>query len=313
MVTMKAVRMYSYGGPEVLVYEDAPRPKPGTGEVLIRVYAAAVNSLDWKIRSGQMQGIFDFQLPLILGSDVAGIVEAVGPDVTTLQVGQEVYGMADRSRSGSYAEYAIGHRDGLASKPQTLDYIAAASVPAVAMTAWQALFDKGNLSLGQTVLVHGAAGGVGIFAVQLAKWKGAHVVATASAPTLDMVRDLGADEVIDYKATPFEQAVSGVDVVLDILGGDTRERSWGVLKPGGILVSTVPPPPSSAVESRLRGEMVMVQPNAAQLKEIAGLFDAGEIRTVVQRVLPLAQAQQALELNEGGHTHGKIVLQVVNQ
>lgn len=308
---MKAVRMYSYGGPEVLVYEDAPRPQPKTGEVLVRVYAAAVNSLDWKIRSGQMQGLFDFQLPLILGSDVAGIVEAVGPDVTTLQVGQEVYGLADRSGSGSYAEYAVGHQEGLAPKPQTLDYIAAASVPAVALTAWQALFDKGNLSVGQTVLVHGAAGGVGIFAVQLAKWKGAHVVATASASTVDMVRNLGADEVIDYKATPFEQVVSGVDMVLDILGGDTRERSWGVLKPSGILVSTVPPPPAS-VESRWRGEMVMVQPNAAQLKAIAGLLDAGEIRTVVERVLPLSQTRQALELNEGGHTHGKIVLQVVN-
>ena len=180
------------------------------------------------------------------------------------------------------------------------------------MTAWQALFDKGKLSAGQTVLVHGAAGGVGIFAVQLAKWKGAHVVATASAPTVEMVRNLGADEVIDYKATPFEQAVSDVDVVLDILGGDTRERSWGVLKPGGILVSTVPLPPSSAVESGLRGEMVMVQPNATQLKEIVGLVDAGEISTVVERVLPLREAQQALELSQAGHTHGKIVLQVVN-
>lgn len=312
MATMKAVRMHSYGGPEVLVYEDAPRPYPASGEVLVRVHAAGVNSLDWKIRFGQMRGMLDFQLPIILGSDAAGVVEAVGQGVTALQVGQEVYGMMDRSRSGSYAEYALGHVEAIALKPKTLDYVEAASVPAVALTAWQALFDLGNLSEGQTILVHGAAGGVGIFAVQLAKWKGARVVATASAPTVDMVRDLGADEVIDYKATPFEQAVSDVDVVLDILGGDTRERSWGVLKPGGILVSTVPPPPEVTDESGWRGEMVMVQPNAAQLTEIAKLLDAGEIRTVVEQVLPLANVRQALELSQGGHTHGKIVLQVVD-
>lgn len=312
MATMKAVRMHSYGGSEVLIYEDAPRPYPASGEVLVRVHAAAINSLDWKIRSGQMQGMMDFRLPIILGSDAAGVVEAVGSGVTALQVGQEVYGMMDRARSGSYAEYALGKVEAIAPKPHTLDYVEAASVPTVALTAWQALFDKGNLSAGQTVLVHGAAGGVGIFAVQLAKWKGACVVGTASAPVAGMVRDLGADEVIDYKSTPFEQAVSDVDLVLDTLGGETRERSWGVLKPGGVLVSTVPPPPEVATERDLRGEMLMMQPNAAQLMEITKLLDAGEIRTVVELVLPLQEARQAQELSQGGHTHGKIVLQVID-
>lgn len=307
---MKAVRIHSYGGAEVLVYEDAPRPEPEPGEVLVRVYAAGVNSLDWKICSGQMQGMMDFSLPMILGSDAAGVVEAVGVGVTALQVGQEVYGMMDRRRSGSYAEYALGLVEGVAPKPKTLNYIEAASVPAVAMTAWQALFDKGNLSAGQTVLVHGAAGGVGIFAVQLAKWKGARVIGTASTSVIDMVRELGADEVIDYKSTRFEQAVSDVDVVLDTQGGDTRERSWEVLKPGGILVSTVPPPLAIPPERGLHGEMLMMQPNAAQLMEITKLLDAGEIRTVVERVLPLEEVRQAHELNQSGHTHGKIVLQI---
>lgn len=312
METMKAVRIHSYGGAEVLVYEDAPRPEPEPGEVLVRVYAAGVNSLDWKICSGQMQGMMDFSLPMILGSDAAGVVEAVGVGVTAFQVGQEVYGMMDRSRSGSYAEYALGLVEGVAPKPKTLNYIEAASVPAVAMTAWQALFDKGNLSAGQTVLVHGAAGGVGIFAVQLAKWKGACVIGTASTSVIDMVRELGADEVIDYKSTRFEQAVSNVDVVLDTQGGDTRERSWEVLNPGGILVSTVPPPPAIPPERGLHGEMLMMQPNAAQLMEITKLLDAGEIRTVVERVLPLQEVRQAHELSQSGHTHGKIVLQVID-
>lgn len=310
METMKAVRMQSYGGPEVLVYEDTPRPEPQPGEVLVQVYAAAINGIDWKIRDGELQRIFSFQLPMILGSDAAGVVAAVGEGVTTFQVGQEVYGMMERSRSGSFAEYAIASADALAPKPQSLSYLEAASIPAVALTAWQALFDKGNLSNGQTVLIHGAAGGVGIFAVQLAKWKGARIIATASASNVNAVRELGADEIIDYKTTPFEKVVKEVDVVLDIMGGDTRARSWQVLKPNGILVSTVPPPPTAP--DGLRGEMLMMQARGSELLEISKLLEAGQLRTIIERVFPLNETAQALELNKAGHTHGKIVVQVVS-
>jgi NADPH:quinone reductase-like Zn-dependent oxidoreductase len=311
METMKAVRIHSYGEPETLVYEEAPRPEPGPGQVLIRVYAAGVNPLDWKIRAGYMRGMMDFPLPLILGMDVSGVVAAVGSGVTKFQTGQDVYGIVDMGLSGAYAEYALGHESTLAAKPQTLDYVQAASVPVVALTAWQALLEAGELSAGQKVLIHAAAGGVGIFAVQLAKWKGANVIGTASASNLDFLRELGANEVIDYKATPFEQVVSDVDIVLDTLGGDTRERSWGVLKPGGMLVATLPPPPQETAAQRgVRAAMVMIQPKAELLTEIATLLDSGQVKTFVDKVLPLAEVRQAHELSQTGHVRGKIVLQM---
>ena len=310
METMKAVRMHAYGGTEVLVYEDTPRPEPQAGEVLVQVHGAAINGIDWKIRDGELQRIFSFQLPMILGSDAAGVVAALGEGVTTFEVGQEVYGMMERSRSGSFAEYAIAKADAIIPKPNALNYLEAASIPAVALTAWQALFDKGNLSAGQTVLIHGGAGGVGMFAVQLAKWKGAHVIATASTTSTQTVHNLGADEIIDYKTTTFEQAVKGVDVVLDLLGGETRQRSWQVLNPGSILVSTVPPPPQAP--EGLRGEMLMMQARGDQLVEITKLLEQGKLKTVVERVFPLSETAQALELNKIGHTHGKIVVQVVD-
>lgn len=311
METMKAIRMHSYGGAEVLVYEDAPRPEPQPDEVLVQVYAAAINGIDWKIRDGELQRLFNFQLPTILGSDAAGIVAAVGADVTTVEVGQEVYGMMERSRSGSFAEYAIAKSNAIAPKPKSLSYLEAASIPAAALTAWQALFERGNLSAGQTVLIHGAAGGVGMFAVQLARWKGAHVIATASNSSIQTVRELGADEAINYKTTPFEQVVKGVDLVLDILGGETRQNSWQVLKPNGILVSTVPPPPQAP--DGLRSEMLMMQASGEQLVEITKLIEQGNLKTIVLQVFPLNKTAQALELNKTGHTHGKIAIQVVER
>lgn len=309
MEMMKAIRMHSYGGTEVLVYEDTPRPEPQADEVLVQVYAAAINGIDWKIRDGELQQVFKFALPIVLGSDAAGIVAAIGNDVTAFQVGQAVYGTMERSRSGSFAEYAIAKVDAIAPKPESLSYLEAASVPAVALTAWQALFDKGHLSAGQTVLIHGAAGGVGMFAVQFAKQTGAKVIATASAESITTVRELGADDVIDYQTTPFEQVAQGVDMVLDILGGETRSRSWQVLKPNGILVSTVPPPPQAP--DGLRGEMLMMQTQGDQLVEISRLLESGDLKTAVERVFPLRETAQALELNKMGHTHGKIVVQVV--
>lgn len=313
METMKAVRIHSYGGPETLVYEEAPRPDAGPGDVLVRVHAAGVNPLDGKIREGRMRALFDYQMPLILGLDVSGVVAAVGSGVTNLKIGQDIYGVMDMSLSGSYAEYALGHAEMVAPKPKTLDYVQAASIPVVAMTAWQALFDVGGLSRGQTILVHAAAGGVGIFAVQFAKSKGARVIGTASTRNLDFVRDLGADEVIDYRATSFEQTVSNVDMILDTIGGDTRERSWSVLKTGGILVSIIsssPPSQEIAAQRGVRAVGMRMQPQADLLTEIAALLDSGQVKTVVEKVLPLAEARQAHELSQSGNTRGKVVLQV---
>ena len=308
MTTMKAIQMQSYGGAEILVYEDTARPEPQAGEVLVQVYAAGVNGLDWKIRDGNLQNSMNFQLPIILGFDAAGIVAAVGAGVSTVRVGQEVYGIIEQSRSGAYAEYAIAKAEAIARKPKFLSYVEAASIPVVALTAWQALFEKGNLTTGQTVLIHGAAGGVGMFAVQLAKWKGAKVIATGSTSKLETVRALGADQVIDYTTTPFETVVSGVDLVLDVLGGEMRSRSWQVLKPNGVLVSTVPPPPQ--VPAGVRGEMVMMAVNSEQLLEISKLLESGQLKTIVECVFPLSETAHALELNKTGHTQGKIVDQV---
>ncbi|MBO3459396.1 NADP-dependent oxidoreductase [Aetokthonos hydrillicola CCALA 1050] len=309
---MKAVQIHSYGGPEVLVYEEVPRPEPSSKEVLIRVQAASVNPLDWKIRQGYMQDMMPVSLPLILGLDIAGVVEAIGSDVNTISVGQDVYAaVSDMLHFGGYADYAVRSVEYVAPKPKTLDYIQAASVPVVAATAWQGLFDVGNLAQEQKVLVHAAAGGVGMFAVQLAKVHGAYVIGTASTRNIDFVKSLGADEVIDYTTTPFEKVVRDVDIVLDTLGGDTQARSWGVLKPGGILVATATfPSQEVAAQHSVRAAMVLVNPTATVLTKIAELIDAGKLRTLVDTVLPLAEARRAHELSQQGHTRGKIILEV---
>lgn len=313
MATMKAVRIHSYGGPEVLVYEDAPRPTPGEGEVLIRVHAAGVNPLDWKVREGYLKSSLNYPLPVIPGWDVSGVVEQVGAGVTQPKVGDAVYALPNMTRNGAYAEYIAVNASEVAPKPNTLDHVQAAAVPLGALTAWQALFDVANLSSGQTVLIHAAAGGVGTFALQFAKWKGARVIGTASARNADFLRELGAEEAIDYKATRFEDAVKDVDVVLDTLGGDTQERSWGVLKKGGVLVSTVGPPSSeTAAQYGVRGLPVFVQPSGKQLTEIAKLIDAGQVKPIVETVLPLTEARQAHGMSQSGRTRGKIVLRVVD-
>jgi NADPH:quinone reductase-like Zn-dependent oxidoreductase len=310
---MKAVRIHSYGKPKDLVYEDALRPEPEPQEVLVQVHAAGVNPLDCKVREGRMKAIFNYQMPLILGMDVSGVVAAIGSEVSNISIGDKVYGIAEVGRSGAYAEFALLQQQKLALKPKNLDYVQAASVPVVAMTAWQALFDVAQLSAGQTVLVHAASGSVGIFAVQLAKWKGAKVIGTASGHNLEFVKDLGADEVIDYKTTKFEDVVSNVDIVLDAVGGETRERSWGVLKPGGILVSLIsssPPSQETAAQMGVRAVGMMMQPQTTHLTEISALLDSGKVKTVVGKVLPLSEARQAHELSQSGSIRGKIVLQV---
>lgn len=308
---MKAMRIHTYGGPDVLRYEDAPQPQPGPGEVLIRVQAAGVNPVDWKVREGHLQGFLQHALPLIPGWDVAGVIEAVGPGVCRLKTGDAVYSRPDISRDGAYAEYIVVRESEVALKPKSMDPIQAAAVPLAALTAWQALIDTADLQAGQTVLIHAAAGGVGHFAVQLAKWKGARVIGTASKHNHDFLRALGADELIDYRTTRFEEAVREVDVVLDTMAGETQQRSWRVVKKGGMLVSILSPPSKEEAAARdARPGYVFVQPSAAELEEIAGLADTGKLKAVVENVLPLAEARRAHELSQSGHVRGKIVLRV---
>ncbi len=308
--SMKAICFHEYGGPEVLKYENVQRPEPQHGQVLIQVRAAAVNPVDWKIREGWLASMIPLQLPTIAGTDVAGVVMATGQGVTDFRVGQDVYGFVGIG-GGAYAGYTTAAIETIALQPQTLDYVQAASVPLVATTAWQALFEAGGLKEGQTVLIHGGAGGVGTFAVQLAKMKGAYVLATASSQNVEFVKGLGADEVIDYTTTRFETVAHHVDVVLDIIGGETQQRSWGVLKPGGILVSTLgPPSQEDAAKHRVRAAFVQAQPTAGLLKEIARLLDSGQIKPNVGKMFPMEQARQAQELKQHGHTRGKIVLEI---
>ncbi|HXO32406.1 MAG TPA: NADP-dependent oxidoreductase [Candidatus Acidoferrales bacterium] len=308
---MKAVRIHTYGGPEVLKFEDAPRPEPAPGEVLIKVNAAGVNPIDWKIRAGHLKDHRPYVFPLILGWDVSGIIEANGLGGTRFKNGDEVYARSDIARNGAYAEYIVAKQVQVAQKPKLIDHIHAASIPLAALTAWQALFDAAGLSAGQRVLIHGAAGGVGSFAVQLAKWKETHVIGTASARNQAFIQELGADESIDYTKSRFDDVLRDVDVVFDTVAGETQTRSWKVLKKGGILVSIASPPSAEdAGKNGVRQAFVFMVPNASQLAEIAKLVDSGKLKPVVETVLPLSDARRAHELSQTGHTRGKIVLRV---
>jgi len=305
MLTMKAVRIHAYGGPEVLHYEDVSMPKLKPDDLLIRIRAAAVNPVDWKIREGYLQDALRHQLPLVLGG--------AGPEAAGFRAGDEVYLRPDIERDGGYAEYIAVKASEVARKPAALDHIHAAAVPLAALTAWQSLVDAAQLQAGQTVLIHAAAGGVGSLAVQLAKARGARVIATASAANTGLVAELGADQFIDYTKFRFEDAVHEVDVVLDTIGGDTQERSWKVLKPGGILVSVVSPPSKeTAAERGVRRAFVFIHADGEQLRAITRLIDEGKIKPIIHSVLPLAEARQAHAISQGGHARGKIVLHVAD-
>jgi NADPH:quinone reductase-like Zn-dependent oxidoreductase len=310
MTQMKAVRLHGYGGPEVLVYEDAPVPEPGPGEVRVRVRAAGVNPFDVKVRAGYMKAMIPLPLPAVLGGDVAGEVDAVGEGVLGFAPGDAVYGGVTLGR-GSYADFAIAPAGTLAPKPRTLDFIRAAAVPTGAVTALQALFDadKGNLAAGQTVLIHGLSGNVGRFALQLAKHAGARVLGTASAHGREELLRLGADEVIDYRAARFEEVARDVDVVLDTMGGETQERSWGVLRKGGALVAlTSFPSPEKAKEHGVRALYFSAEKTTARLAQIAARIDEGALTLGSIEVLPLAEAARAHDLVQSGKARGKLVL-----
>jgi NADPH:quinone reductase-like Zn-dependent oxidoreductase len=292
---MKAIRIHGRGGPDHLVYEDVPQPHPGPREVLLRVSATGiiVNELRWNETYETPAGS-KRELP-IPGRDLAGVVVEVGPGVTTLNKGSEVYAMLGYGRDGAEAEYTIALPGELAPKPRILDFVEAGAVPLAALTAWQGIFEHAGLVAGQTVLIHGGAGGVGVFAVQLARWAGAHVIVTASARNRDFLRELGADEFIDYTTTHFEDVVHEVDLVFDTVGGDTLQRSWQVIKPGGMLVSVVsPPPPADVVKVHdVRFAWFVVEPNRDELVKIGELIDAGKLRPIIDAAFPLAQARQA--------------------
>lgn len=312
--TMKAVCIHRFGGPNVLSYQDLPRPVPTADEVLIRVHAAGVNPVDWKTRSGSVpwSGSID-PFPLILGWDVSGIVEAVGRDVTGLVAGDAVYGMIRfPDPAGTYAEYATAPAQHLLPKPAALDFLEAAALPLVSLTAWQALFEAGELEAGQTVLIHGAAGGVGHVAVQLAKSRGARVIGTARGRDSAFLDGLGIDAHVDFATTRFEDVVRNVDLVLDTLGGEVQQRSWGVLRRGGMLVSlrTTSDLEENARAYGARARHILVRPEAEHFAGINTLVESGQLKPALTAVYPLQEARRAQEQLERGPTRGKVVLRV---
>jgi len=306
---MRAVVVEQWGGPETLVEREVERPEPGLNEVLVRVHAAGVNPVDWKTRASG--ALIEWGAVPAVGWDVSGTIEAVGPGVSIHRPGDEVFGMPLFPRqAGGYAEYVVAPARHFAPKPAGLTHVDAAALPLAALTAWQALVDVADVRPGQRVLVHAAAGGVGHFAVQIAKARGAHVIGTASAAKHDLVRELGADEVIDYRAVRFEDAVSDVDVVLDGLGGETAERSLKVLRSGGRLITLPGPDDVPAARDGVRASWMLVEPDHLGLREIAALVERGAVKPVVETVLPLAEAAEAHRIGELGRTTGKIVLTV---
>jgi NADPH:quinone reductase-like Zn-dependent oxidoreductase len=311
---VKAVRIHSYGGPEVLRYEEVDSPRLEPGDVLVRVHASGVNPVDWKVREGWLRGRIPHKLPLILGWDFSGEIVELGPGAGRFRVGEEVFARPDIARDGSYAEFIAVRESELAHKPKSLDHLKSAVIPLAALTAWQSLFDTAGLQAGQRVLIHAAAGGVGHFAVQLAKIQGAYVIGTASQRNHAFLRELGVDEVIDYTAVRFEDVVKDVDVVFDTVGGETRDRSWKVLRPGGILVSILTPPPKPPEAfPQARAGYVFVEPNAEELTQIARLVDEGKLVPHISEVFPLAEARKAQELSQKGHVRGKIALRVMGE
>jgi NADPH:quinone reductase-like Zn-dependent oxidoreductase len=306
---MRAARVLRFGPPNVITIDDLPQSEPDAGQLLVRVKAAGVGHWDALIREGRVE----LQpLPLILGSELSGIIERIGEDISGFRLGDEVYGATNEQFSGAYAEYALPSAGMIAPKPKTLSFIEAASAPIVTVTAWQMLFEYARVTAGQTVLIHGAAGNVGAYAVQMAKQAGLRVVGTAGSADLDYVRGLGAETVVNYKTERFEESVTGVDVVLDTVGGETQQRSLRVLKPGGILVSVVSPVPE-ATQTRygVRAAYFYVDVTTARLNRITELFEHATLATEVGSVLPLEDARIAHQMLGGApHKRGKIVLSI---
>jgi 2-desacetyl-2-hydroxyethyl bacteriochlorophyllide A dehydrogenase len=309
---MKAVVAHEYGGPQVLKFEEVPRPEPNGDEVLVRVIASSVNPADPLTLSGKYAKEFGTHLPLIPGYDMAGIVEKTGADVTKLKVGDAVYGYP--TFGGSWADYVTVKEWEVAVKPKSLNFVEAAAVPMGALTAWQSLVDVAKLQPGQTILIHGGSGGVGSFAIQIAKARGARVIATASTANQDLLKQLGADVAVDYTKTKFEDAAKDVDAVLDPVGKETLARSYDVVKKGGIVMSLVARPDPAELKKRgIRGASISSHPDANDLAEIAQLIDAGKIKPIVTQVRPLSEAVATQQQAATHHTRGKVVLRIADE
>ena len=307
---MKAVRIHNYGGPEQIKLESIAVPKPAAGEVLIKVYAAGVNPIDWKIREGYLAEVIPHTLPLTLGWDFAGEVVSLGQNIDKWSVGDAVYARPDLSKNGAYAEYITVSADEIAAKPKTLSWQKAAAVPLVTLTAWQALNDIGKIKQGDRVMIHAGAGGVGIAAIQLAKRAGATVYTTASTRNIDFLKRLGADQVIDYTLQDFSKLVD-LDIVLDTMGGKVLENSWATLNKGGRLISIAEVPNEElAAIHEVSANFCFVQANSGQLSEVSNLIDSGEITVEIDSVFSLNEIAKAHKKSESGHTRGKIVIQI---
>jgi len=310
--TMKAIVAHEYGGPEVLKLEDVPVPEAKENEILVRLIASGVNPADPLILGGKFAKEFGTHLPLILGYEMAGVVVKAGAKVTKLKVGDAVY--AYLLWGGGWAEYCISTEGESAAKPESLTFVEASAVPLAALTAWQALVDIGKLKAGQTVLIHGGSGGVGSFAIQIAKARGARVIATASTANQDLLKQLGADVAIDYTKQKFEEIAHDVDVVLDPVGRDTLARSYGVVKKGGIVVTIVSRCDEAELKKHgIRGASLSSHPDASELNELTKLIGAGKIKPIVSQVLPLTDAAKADAQAATHHTRGKIVLKIADE
>lgn len=309
--TMMAWRMHEFGSPEIMKFERVPRPEPGPGEVLVKVEAAGVGPWDGWIRAGK--SALPQPLPLTLGSDLSGEIVNVGPEVSELRVGDQVYGVTNPRFIGAYAKYALASAGMVSNKPASLTHVEAASAPVVSVTAWQALFDHAQLKAGQTVVIHGAAGSVGSYAIQLARQAGVQTIATVGTDDISFVRDLGANTVIDYRTQRFEEEVRDADAVIDLVGGETQDRSFQVLRRGGKLISAVSRPDQDLAERHgVEASFFLVNVTRQYLTEIARLVDGGKLRTNVGALLPLADAREAHFMLERVRPQpkGKIVLAV---
>jgi NADPH:quinone reductase-like Zn-dependent oxidoreductase len=314
---MRAVVLKRYGPPEVLRLDDYPRPEIGPRDVLIRTHAAAINPIDWRIRSGSLRFVLPLRLPLVLGYDVSGVVEAVGSQISSLRVGEEVFSFLDRVSGGGYAEYAVASESVVVPKPQNLSHVEAAALPLAASTALQCLRDFGRLAPGQSVLINGASGGVGSYAVQLAKAMGAEVTGVCSTRNIELVRSLGADHVIDYTAQDFTRQDRQYDVVLDAVAKSSFWACRGILKPRGRFVTDMPTPPNylahglTALLGGRQARAMLARPRGDDLRILKRLAEEGKLRPLVDRVFPLDEAAEAHQTSQAGHVRGKLVLQVV--
>lgn len=308
---MRAVRIHQYGGTDTLKLEQIDKPTINADDILIQVKAAAINPVDWKIREGYLKDFIPYDLPVTLGWDVAGIVTQVGEDVDQFSVGDEVFSRPNIARDGSYADFIAVKANEAVLKSTKLDFAQAAALPLAGITAWQCLVDVANIQPGQRVLIHAGAGGVGHLAIQIAKAKGAIVVATASSANLELLTQLGADEAIDYAKAPLGEQITPVDVVLDTMGGEVQQSSWSLLKPEGMMVSVVEPPSEeTAKQHNVRAAFVFIEPSSRILNELNKLVESDQLRPLIEHRFPLEKIAEAHQQSQSGRTRGKIAIDV---